>query len=125
MARKPTVTPVSNVEVVLSTYDETYLECRNLGHVWRVLGYFRAPAGTVVRHLRCQRCETIRVDHWGFTGDRYPSRYHHAEGYLLPDVGAPIRAYEIRVETIRRATIYETEADMLASLDGGRRRRAG
>ena len=70
MPRRRVITPVSNVEVALSTYDETYLECRNLGHVWRVVGYFRGATGAVLRHLRCQRCETVRVDNWTLSGDR-------------------------------------------------------
>jgi hypothetical protein len=117
------IIPITSVDVALSTYDETFLECRNLGHVWRVLGYFRAPTGNVVRHLRCQRCETIRVDAWAFNGDRLGARYHHADGYLITDVGAPIHAHDVRVEMIKRATIYESEADMLASITTPRPRR--
>jgi|SRR5215471_7529826 len=117
MARRKEITPIGSVEVALESYDETYLECRNLGHVWRILGYFRGAAGNVVRHLRCQRCETIRVDRWGLNGDRIGASYHHSEGYLFEGLEAPVNAHAVRIEMLHRATIFENEASMLASLE--------
>ena len=123
--RPPALREVTEAAEALSHYDESYLDCRNLGHVWRVLGYFRGATGLVLRHLRCQRCETIRVDKWALNGDRVGSQYHHSEGYLIPDLGAPVNSHDVRVEMIRRAVVFASEAEMLASISNGRGRRHG
>src|SRR5215471_13408803 len=98
MARRKEITPIGSVEVALESYDETYLECRNLGHVWRILGYFRGAR-------------------WGLNGDRIGASYHHSEGYLFEGLEAPVNAHAVRIEMLHRATIFENEASMLASLE--------
>jgi hypothetical protein len=107
----------------LHDYDNAYLECRNLGHYWRVMGYFRGAAGVTARRLECQRCDTVRLDRWESRGgDRIGSSYRYGADYRLEGVQPPARA--VRVEVLRRATVYASEADMLATLSNGDRRHA-
>lgn len=104
----------------LHDYDADYLECRrgNLGHLWRAVGYFRGERAETLRLVECQRCETTRVDRWGRGGvERLPSRYHYGEGYRLPGTQPDTAA--IRGEVLRRATVYASEADMLAAITNG------
>lgn len=104
----------------LTEYDGTYLECRNLGHVWRVAGYYR-DGEVVLRRLGCMRCETDRTDRWRRDGFRLPSRYGYVEGYKIEGADTPVRPVDVRVEMMRRATIYKDEADMLANLTAAAR----
>ena|SRR5215831_9705139 len=106
----------------LADYDDEYLSCRNLGHYWRVVGYFKGATGiTTARRLVCQRCETTRTDLWSATnGDRLAARYTYAGDYRLEGVNPSARA--VRVEVMRRAVVYASEAEMLASVTNGSRR---
>jgi len=124
MPKPRAITPVTDVEEALSAYDEGYLECRNLGHPWRVIGYFRGASGLVLRHVRCQRCETVRIDKWALNGDRIGSTYHHAEGYLMPGLGGAVNPHDVRVEVIKRAVVFASEGEMLAAVTARRPRRA-
>jgi hypothetical protein len=108
----------------LKGYDDTYLDCRDLRHVWRSVGYWREPDGIVARLLRCQRCETERTDRWDRTSfDRHPSRYHYAKGYEIAMADGQQRtdAHDVRAEAVRRATVYANESSMLDSLMKGRK----
>jgi hypothetical protein len=98
----------------LTQYDGTYLECRNLGHVWRVAGYYR-DGDAVLRRLGCQRCETERTDRWRRDGERLSARYAYADGYRM-GTGEGVKPYEVRAEMMRRATVYRNEAEMFAAL---------
>jgi hypothetical protein len=107
----------------LTAYDDDYLLCRNPGHVWRVLGYYRAPDGLVCRDLVCDRCEAERVDRW--TRDTYArlgTRYKYPAGYLIPadDDGQRTDTTDIRRETIRRADVYANEQALLDTITKGR-----
>ena len=106
----------------LGDYDDEYLTCRNLGHYWRVLGYFRATSGALTsRRLVCQRCETERTDLWSpVSGDRIGARYLYGQGYRIEGVSPTARA--VRVETMRRATVFASEAEMLSAITNGSRR---
>jgi hypothetical protein len=104
------------VAAALQDYDNDYLLCRNLGHVWRIVGYFRGAGGVVARRLECQRCETGRVDRWGGRGgaERIGSSYRYGTDYRLE--GVQPAAAAVRVEVVRRATVYASESEMLAAL---------
>ena len=106
----------------LRTYDDEYLECRrgNLGHVWRVLGYYRAPDSEIHRNLICSRCGTQRLDRWGAkSGERFTPRYKHADGYLISDgSGEAVHADDVRKEAMRRAQVFANEEQMLLTLTG-------
>lgn len=103
----------------LRGYDETYLLCRNLGHVWEIMGYFRGAPGEVRRDLRCTRCDTERQDRWLRSGERISGRYSYAADYRLETDGH-MAAVDVRLEVIRRATVYANEETMLAGLKGRR-----
>lgn len=94
-------------------YDDTYLTCRDLRHVWQLVGFYRSPGGIVRRLLDCQRCGTQRHDRWRTDGQREPSSYSYAESYQMQD---GMDTYEVRREVLHRATIYKSEADMIAAL---------
>jgi hypothetical protein len=102
-------------DVRLAGYDGTYLNCRNLGHVWGTVGFFEL-AGVVRRRLTCQRCDTDRTDRWERNGFRRSSSYDYVDGYRLEgDAPKPV---EVRLELMRRATIYRSEDEMLAAITG-------
>jgi hypothetical protein len=110
------------VAAALHDYDDDYLTCRNLGHYWRVLGYFRGASGVVARSLECQRCQTVRLDSWEARGGgRIGSRYRYGVDYRL--AGVQPAAAEVRIEVLRRATVYASEGEMLAALSNGSGRR--
>lgn len=67
----------------MGTYDQNFVECRDMGHVWRRLDAH--PDGDVlIRTLVCERCDTERHESFGRYGEIDTRRYHHQEGYLLP-----------------------------------------
>ena len=95
------------------------MECRNLGHVWRILGYYR-DGDAVLRRLGCARCDTERADRWRRDGLRLSARYTYADGYRRGP-GEGIKPFEVRAEMIRRATVYRNESEMLEALTGATR----
>jgi hypothetical protein len=109
----------------LRSYDETFLLCRvgNLGHVWSVVGFYRAPNGITCRQLRCERCGTERTDYWNrSTAERYAGRYKYADGYQIPTYdGVGASAADVRREVMRRATVYANEDAMLAAVMKGKK----
>ena len=105
----------------LRGYDETFLLCRNLGHVWEILGYFRGAPGEVWRDMQCTRCETERTDRWLRSGERLQGRYKYVTDYKLETDGRMV-AVDVRLEVIRRATVYASENQMLQAATQGRRK---
>ena len=112
----PTIRPLKPDDQRLRGYGEEYLHCRNLGHVWRAVGYFQGE-GVIKRRLECQRCETERTDRWEHDGSRRSGSSRYAEGYRLE--GMAPASTQVRLELLRRATIYRSEADMLHALTDG------
>lgn len=110
---------------VLRHYDGEFLECRrgNLGHAWRVVGYYKGEAGETWRNLECQRCESTAVDRWDSkTGERHPRRYGYVEGYVIGD-GEQVHGEDVRKEVIRRARVFASEQQMLEALTEGNGKR--
>ena len=101
----------------LDGYDGDYLQCRNLGHVWNVWGYYRRGS-EVYRHLDCRRCRTERIDHWGTNGARLGNRYLYVEGYRIDrdDDDPRLTTTDVRIEMMRRAKVYSSEQAMLDSM---------
>lgn len=109
--------PVDALEGLLQGYEGTYLDCRNLGHVWTPQGYYR-DGGQVRRLLACARCDTQRTDRWTMTGTRVSASYEYRDGYRI-ESEQPVTASAIRVEMLRRATVFASEAQMLEALTDG------
>jgi hypothetical protein len=90
-----------------------------------VVGYFRDPDGVTSRRLRCGRCETERTDHWDArSGERHPSAYHYATGYQISTDGDRVDAFDVRLEVMRRATVYANETAMVDAMTQPVRKRA-
>lgn len=108
-----------NASGPLAGYEGQYLQCRNLGHVWEVWGYYRRGSD-VYRHLDCQRCKTERIDHWGSNGARLGNRYRYVDGYSLAsgEDGQRVSTTDVRVEMMSRAKVYASEQAMLDSVTG-------
>lgn len=106
----------------LRGYDGTFLECRDIRHVWGVVGYWREPDGLVCRGLVCQRCDTERTDRWDAkTFDRIGSRYSYPTGYVLTMAEGERHtdARAVRGEAARRAKVYANEQTMLDAMTRG------
>jgi len=109
---------------VLHDYEETFLDCRADGHLWRRIGFYRHAAGaTVILRRRCQRCGTVRNNEWSLKGEYLGNRYDYPDGYRIPVV--PVHAFDVRVESLRRATVYGSEAEMLTALGNNGAKRGG
>lgn len=121
MARKTAAQ--RDAEAAVHEYDDVYLTCRGLQHVWRVVGFYRNN-GSVRRVLDCERCGTQRSDDWRLNGERWPSRYQYAPGYQLK--GVHVALSDVRREMISRATIFDSESQMIEALtsNGRKRKRA-
>lgn len=103
-----------DVVELLHNYDKKWLDCRDLRHTWKLLGYYRANNQDVFRTLRCERCECEATDHWTASGYRWPRRYEYPDGYQLK--GSRVAAVEVRVEVLSRATIFESQDQMIQSV---------
>ncbi len=106
----------------LHEYDGTFLDCRDLRHSWQRQGYW-IQNRRVYRRLTCERCETERIDVWSKDGLRFSSRYEYTDGYLVPGHGA-IAPRDIRHEIIDRATVFDTEDQMIEAFTRRTRRKA-
>lgn len=98
-------------------YDDVYLTCRDLRHVWSLVGYYR-DNGVVRRLLDCERCGTQRNDQWKANGERVASSYRYAEQYVME---GGMDAWEVRREAMHRATIFSSEDHMIQALTSGGR----
>ena len=118
---KPKAPPARPAAKALRQYDEDYLLCRfgNLGHVWEIVGYYRGLPGEVRRGLACIRCGTERQDRWlSGSGERLASHYRYPSGYKVELEGEHMAASDVRIEAMRRATVYANETQMLNQLTG-------
>ena len=105
----------------LGDYDDTHLECRDLRHAWKVIGYYRED-GEIRRQLQCMRCETYGTDRWTAKAERKHRRYAYAEGYLIQH-GRKLKPIDFRREVLSRVQVFENEEQMMASLFSSRERR--
>lgn len=103
LARKKSSPPKKQAELdavdALHQLDEQFLECRDLRHPFKVVGYFR-DNGHVCRKLVCPRCTMEAIDTWTQTGMREPRRYYAPEGYYLS--GSGVTMQDVRIEVLRR-----------------------
>lgn len=107
--------------VDLKTYNETYLECRDLRHAWRLLGFYKQGSGQLGRRLACTRCNTVRHDIWSNSGERIKAQYDYVDGYSLKGSGG-IEQHDVRREQIRRANVqgvFRTEDELIEAVYTG------
>lgn len=100
-----------------ASYPDKFLECRSIGHQWNLIGFYHAY-GEIVRALHCPRCNTDRHDRWTPGGSRLGNTYTYSAGYAIGNGGAS--KFEVRQETLRRVTVYDSADDMHRSLMAGR-----
>lgn len=129
MAKRLTSTKLKSIqgeqysaEEQLDGYDDTYLECRDLRHSWKIQGFFNY-GGEVVRRLSCSRCKTVREDHWEPNGERISGRYKYPDGYSIR--GSNVKAFDVRREVLHRVKVYANEEQMQQALFTSRQRKSG
>lgn len=112
-----------DVDLALAEYNDTFLECRDLMHAWRIFGYYRAGSGGgwggTNRLLKCARCGMERTDRWDGITVRHS--YNQPEGYRIE--GVRLSKGDVRAEQLRRARqIFDSEEAMKKAL---KRRKGG
>lgn len=104
--------PEPDVDRVLTEYDDEYLECRGLSHLWQRVGYFRDGA-YISLLTQCMRCRTRRIQTMTRDGEFIRRGYDYAEGYTV--TGMYLERRDVRRESIRRANgmIFTSEEALL------------
>lgn len=100
MAEKPLIT----LETFAANLRETFVQCRELGHLWRphTATYDRASR-VYDRILRCTRCRTERVQEISELGHVLSNRYRYADGYQAKHVEPGAYSRDVfRIESVRR-----------------------
>lgn len=99
-----------------------FLECRDMGHVWRPFTARFVDADRVyLRTLRCQRCHTERVQELTMAGMIGRSWYKYADGYTAPEGVGHLTGEDrgaLRAESIVRFIDREQQAATRASGKG-------
>lgn len=66
----------------------SFLQCRELGHIWKPWGARRDDEhNTFERSLRCPRCKTKRHETLSMRGAKLRSHYEYPEGYTTDGLG--------------------------------------
>lgn len=87
MGRRTVKVSDDNAEVSAESFahglTDKYLQCRELGHVWRpwTVDYDR-KSRSFFRALRCSSCKTIRKQVLDSTGHVISNAYQYADGYM-------------------------------------------
>lgn len=105
-------TPIKSREVrmALAKYDELYLECRDMRHSWKLLGWAE-DGGNRVRVLQCTRCPATRTDRWvAMTGARLNSTYRYPTDYKL---GPGVTHKLVRKEVLNRVRKFTDLEDLI------------
>lgn len=104
--------PATTTSPSLKGYEDKFLDCR-LQHAFVTVGFFHTADGNRRRRLECSRCKAIGHDTFSSLGERVkPRQYNLPPGYSI-EGGVELAA--VRREVMKRATIFKTEADMLAA----------
>lgn len=103
-----------DTKTILKNYDGDFLECRDLRHAFSVVGYYR-QGGEIRRSLSCIRCPMQATDRWKPNATRINRTYNAPTGYRIKG-GVP--TIQVRQEVLRRATVFNTEDEMIQSLFG-------
>jgi hypothetical protein len=112
---------VDKVEELDSSYPDTYLECRSVGHRWKVIGFYH-QGGEIVRALLCDRCDMDRHDYWSRQGARLRNSYIQPGGYGITNGG--VSKHEVRQEVLNRVDVYDSAEAMNAAILGTKKRKS-
>jgi hypothetical protein len=87
----------------------SWLQCRELGHVWKPYHVQRLKGGAFLRTLRCSRCTCRREQELSSRGAIISNTYKHPEGYLRKGFGAIVGEERdiMRLASIMRLDIKE------------------
>jgi hypothetical protein len=102
---------LDEVQEFAENLPEKYLQCRELGHLWRPWTAASNPDGGFDRTLRCTRCHTKREQVITNRGVVVTNKYIHPEGYLHKGMGRIIGEGRglLRLESIKR-TVTKIES---------------
>lgn len=92
----------------VSSVDEKFLDCRDIGHNWRKIQIVEDKKNKkFVRTVACQNCTTERVQVLDNLGYILKAHYRYVAGYLLDGAGyltADDRAV-MRLRNLRRGVV--------------------
>lgn len=94
----------------LSDYDDIFLECRDHGHAWKVLGKWRDHYGDWNRRLRCSTCTMGRKDR--YVRGEVRRSYDPPDGYYLTE---KIDRWSFKYEALDRTPTFSSEEELLAA----------
>ena len=108
---------MSDIFAFAEDLPEKYLECRELGHLWRPWTAISNPDGGFDRTLRCTRCTCKRIQVLSGRGVVLRNYYEHPEGYLHKGMGriegdarGALRLASVRKQAVRLAESNEKRA---------------
>lgn len=87
------------------TLPDSYLQCRDFGHLWRPFTARWQPDDSVwERRIRCVRCYTERVQTLSRSGATISGHYVYPDGYLHATLGrlAGTARDALRLESVTR-----------------------
>lgn len=94
-----------DVEEFAGKLSISFLQCRELGHIWKPWGAkFDEEHKVFERSLRCPRCKTKRMETLSLRGAKLKSHYEYPEGYTTDGLGRIVGEGRdaLRVESITR-----------------------
>lgn len=94
-----------SVETFAASLPSRYLDCRELGHLWKPWrAQWDAAAHAYDRELRCSRCKTLRHQLINEHGHVLSNNYKYSDGYQAKHVRDAIRASRdvFRLESLTR-----------------------
>lgn len=100
----------------IQSLPQTFIECRDLGHVWRPWrASWNAAEREYRRILRCARCSTERTQSLSAGGLVLKGSYSYIDGYAKPeDTGHFDRSERaaLRLESLLRLVVDEPSAHL-------------
>lgn len=96
----------------VETLDDRMLQCRELGHTWRIKTTWHRERGLLGfrRILQCSSCKSRRIDIVGASGTRIGTKYEHAEGYLYTGGRGRVSRDTARHAALVRSGVLEEES---------------
>lgn len=98
--------PRQEVQAQISEWEDSFLECRDMGHTWAEVNYDPMPDRKVVnRSLLCSSCTAERIDKIARkSGEIIGRKYNYPKGYIKTRQykAGDMRKAEIRAEVLRR-----------------------